>query len=329
MDFKALWVTEAQYGSYQREIITRNTRELVQNGVLIKVKYSSLNYKDALSSSGNKGITRRYPHTPGIDASGVVEQSDSPLFNAGDEVIVTGYDLGMNTCGGFGGYINVPYEWVVAKPIGLSLEESMILGTAGFTAALSVYHLVRCGQLPDQGPILVTGATGGVGSLAVALLTKLKFEVIASTGKPGQHEFLKKIGASTIIDRSEADDTSNKALLKPRWAGAIDTVGGNTLATALKACSEHGNVCTCGNVASPLLNTSVFPFILNGVNLLGVNSATTPMVLRKELWHKLAGEWKPANLQLFKQVTALDGLEDWIEKILKGNVTGRIVVKHE
>jgi acrylyl-CoA reductase (NADPH) len=326
--FKALWVTEGPDGSFRRKIIQRNSDELVQNGVLIKAEYSSLNYKDALSAIGNKGVTRRYPHTPGIDAAGIVVTSDSELFNRGDEVIVTGYDLGMNTSGGFGEYINVPAGWVVPRPMGLTPEETMIIGTAGFTAALSLFHLLRCGQLPENGPILVTGSTGGVGSLAVALLARQGFEVIASTGKSDQHEFLYRLGAKSIIDRSETDDLSNKALLKPRWAGAIDTVGGNTLATILKSCSEHGNVCACGNVGSPLLNTTVFPFILNGVNLLGINSATTPMKVRRDIWQKLGSEWKPDDIQKIKHLVTLQELDEWIQRILKGEVTGRVVVRH-
>ncbi|NVO18427.1 MAG: YhdH/YhfP family quinone oxidoreductase [Bacteroidetes bacterium] len=327
-EFRALWVSEDANGNFDRKIIVRKTTVLEEKGVLIKVSYSSLNYKDALSSTGNKGVTRRYPHTPGIDAAGTVEQSNSPDFKIGDPVIVTGYDLGMNTCGGFGGYINVPSGWVVPMPAGLSAEDSMTLGTAGFTAALAVHHLIRSGQKPDSGSILVTGASGGVGCLTVALLSVLGFEVIASTGKPGQHDLLKRLGAKTIIDRAEVDDKTNKALLKPRWSGAIDTAGGNILATVLKACAEHGNVASCGNVASPLLNTTVFPFILNGVNLLGVNSATTPMVLRKEIWLKLANEWKIPHLAAIRQVTSIDGLEDWIQRILKGEVAGRVVVRH-
>lgn len=327
-DFRALWVTEEQDGSFSRKIVLRNTDELVQNGVLIKVSHSSLNYKDALSASGNKGVTRRYPHTPGIDAAGIVESSESPLFIPGDEVIVTGYDLGMNTCGGFGEYINVPAEWVVNKRSGLSAEESMILGTAGFTAALSVHHLIRCGQKPGDGPILVTGATGGVGSMAIALLSKLKYEVIAASGKQDQTDYLISIGAKVVIDRSETNDLSNKALLKPRWAGAIDTVGGNTLATVLKACAPHGNVCSCGNVESPLLATTVFPFILNGINLLGVNSATTPMSLRRELWQKLSSEWKIKGLNDLMHTTSLEGIGEWIDTILHGKVIGRVVLRH-
>ena len=328
LPFKAFWITEETDGTFYHQIIKRNTDELPQNGVLIKVAYSSLNYKDALSASGNKGVTRHYPHTPGIDAAGIVVESNSTDFNPGDEVIVTGYDLGMNTMGGFGEYINVPADWVVPLPTGLSLKESMILGTAGFTAALSMHHLIRCGQKPEDGTLLVTGATGGVGSLSVSIASKLGFNVTASTGKSDKKEYLELLGANTIIDRGVVDDKSGKMLLRPQWAGAIDTVGGNTLATVLKSLKTHGNVACCGTVASPLLSTSVFPFILNGVNLLGVNSATTPMNLRKNLWAKLAGDWKPDFSSIEIDTIGLLDLQKNIEKILCGQITGRVVVEH-
>ncbi len=326
--FNAYWVTEEPDGTFRHQIIERNTDDLPQNGVLIKVSFSSLNYKDALSASGNKGVTRRYPHTPGIDAAGVVAESNSADFKPGDQVIVTGYDLGMNTMGGFGEYINVPAEWVIHLPEGISLKESMVLGTAGFTAALSLHHLLRCGQKPANGTILVTGATGGVGSLSVSIASKLGFEVTASTGKNEQKDYLINIGAKTIINRSEVDDQSGRMLLRPQWAGAIDTVGGNTLATILKSLKPHGNVACCGNVSSPLLNTSVFPFILNGVNLLGVNSATTPMPLRRSLWQKLAGEWKPESFLINAETVNLENIHSGIERILKGGITGRVVLEH-
>jgi putative YhdH/YhfP family quinone oxidoreductase len=326
--FSAYWITEESDGTFKSQVIQRNTGDLTQNGVLIKVAYSSLNYKDALSATGNKGVTRRYPHTPGIDAAGFVAESSSPDFKPGDQVIVTGYDLGMNTMGGFGEYINVLPEWVVPLPSGLSLKESMILGTAGFTAALSVHHLLRCGQKTSDGPLLITGATGGVGSLSVAIASKTGFDVTASTGKKDENEYLINIGAKTIIDRSAVDDHSGRMLLHPQWAGAIDTVGGNTLATILKSLKPHGNVACCGNVASPLLNTSVYPFILNGVNLLGINSATTPMQLRKTLWEKLAYEWKPDFQVLKTQTAGLDSIHKSIEKILEGGITGRVVLEH-
>lgn len=326
--FKTFWVTEESDGKFTNRIIQRYTDDLPKNGVLVKISYSSLNYKDALSATGNKGVTRRYPHTPGIDAAGTIVESKSDKFQPGDLVVITGYDLGMNTMGGFGEYINVPAEWVVPLPDGLSLKESMILGTAGFTAALSMHHLLRCGQKPEDGPLIVTGASGGVGSISVAIASKLGFNVTASSGKTDQHEYLKKLGARTIIGRSEVDDQSGRMLLRPQWAAAIDTVGGNTLATMLKSLKTHGNVASCGNVASPLLNTSVFPFILNGVNLLGVNSATTPMDLRLELWDNLANAWKPDFQYIETKIVGLNEIHLSIEKILKGGITGRVVLEH-
>jgi putative YhdH/YhfP family quinone oxidoreductase len=326
--FNAYWVTEQSDGSFKNQVIQRSTDDLPQNGVLIKVAYSSLNYKDALSATGNKGVTRRYPHTPGIDAAGTVVESISEKFQNGEQVIVTGYDLGMNTMGGFGEYINVPAEWVVPLPEGLSQKECMILGTAGFTAALSMHHLLRCGQKPEDGPLLVTGASGGVGSISVAIASKLSFNVTASSGKTDQHQYLQKLGAQTIIGRSDVDDQTGRMLLRPLWAAAIDTVGGNTLATILKSLKTHGNVASCGNVASPLLNTSVFPFILNGVNLLGVNSATTPMDLRLKLWDNLANAWKPDFQQIKTNIVGLDEIHLSIDKILKGEITGRVVLEH-
>ncbi len=210
--FKVFWVTEESDNSFKSQIIQRSTDDLPQNGVLIKVAYSSLNYKDALSATGNKGVTRRYPHTPGIDAAGIVVESNSDKFQPGDQVIVTGYDLGMNTAGGFGEYINVPAEWVVPLPDGLSLLESMIVGTAGFTAALSIHHLLRSGQKPEDGPLLVTGSSGGVGSFSVAIASKLGFNVTASSGKTDQHEYLKKLGAQAILGRSVRTHAASSAM---------------------------------------------------------------------------------------------------------------------
>ena len=326
--FKTFWVTEESDGSFKNQIIQRSTDDLTQNGVLVKVAYSSLNYKDALSATGNKGVTRHYPHTPGIDAAGTIVESNSDKFQPGDQVIITGYDLGMNTMGGFGEYINVPAEWVVPLPDSLSLKESMVLGTAGFTAALSIHHLLRCNQKPADGPLLVTGASGGVGSISVAIASKLGFDVTASSGKADQHEYLRILGAKTIISRTEVDDLSGRMLLRPQWAAAIDTVGGNTLSTILKSLKTHGNAASCGNVASPLLNTSVFPFILNGVNLLGVNSATTPLPLRLKLWQNLANKWKPDFQNINTQIVALNEIQLSIEKILKGEITGRVILEH-
>lgn len=329
MKYRSFVITEEPSGIFNRDIKTLDTADLSQNEVLIEVHFSSLNYKDALSASGNKGITRKYPHTPGIDAAGIVISDKTSHFTEGQKVIVTGYDLGMNTSGGFGQYISVPAAWVVPLPAGLTLQESMMLGTAGFTAALSLYHLLRCSQAPASGPVLVTGATGGLGSLAIMLLTQAGFEVIAASGKSDSYDYLLSLGASQILTREAVDDNSGKLLLRPRWAGAVDNVGGNILATVLKGCAEHGNIASCGNALSPELHTSVFPFILNGVTLIGINSATTPMNLRAAIWKKLSTEWKPAKLHSIIETIPLEKLDEKIDLMLSGKTRGRIVLEHK
>jgi acrylyl-CoA reductase (NADPH) len=329
MAFKALWVTENSQGKFERNIVERSIDDLPPGDVLVAVHYSSLNYKDAMSATGNKGITRKYPHTPGIDAAGVVELSRNPNFATGDEVIVTGYDLGMNTCGGYGQYIRVPAEWVVKKPEQLTLKEAMIIGTAGFTAASALYKLELMEQSPGRGPVVVTGATGGVGSLSVALLSKAGYEVIAITGKENGAEYLQHLGAAQVEKRDFVNDTSGKALLKPRWANAIDTVGGNTLVTLLKACKVDGCVVSTGLVSSPQLpNMTVYPFILNGVSLLGIGSAETAMTTRLAIWNKLATDWNiNEKLSVIAKEVDLEELNDtYIDMILEGKIMGRIVV---
>ncbi|BCX02128.1 MAG: quinone oxidoreductase [Candidatus Roseilinea sp.] len=324
----ALVVSERPEGGFERSVVVRWLADLPVNDVLIRVHYSSLNYKDALSAIGNRGVTRRYPHTPGIDAAGEVVESTSADFKPGDQVIVTGYDLGMNTPGGFGQYVRVPASWVVRKPEGLTLRESMMLGTAGFTAALSVYQLQRHAVTPEQGDVLVTGASGGVGCLAVAILSKLGYRVIAATGKADAGDWLKQLGAQEILSRDDVRDASGKALLKERWAGVVDAVGGEILATAIKATKRGGCVACCGNVASPELHITVYPFILRGVTLQGVDSAETPMPLRLQLWRTLAGEWKPlpAAFAAIAQTVKLDALSPMIDAILHGRIRGRVVV---
>jgi putative YhdH/YhfP family quinone oxidoreductase len=324
--FKAFVVNEENEKFIQR-IVERNLAELPSGDVLIEVKYSSLNYKDALSAAGNKGVTRKYPHTPGIDAAGIVTETLSNKFKEGDEVLVTGYDLGMNTSGGFAEYIRVPADWVVKLPTGLSLKESMILGTAGFTAGLAVYKLGQCSEEKIKGEVLVTGATGGVGSLAVTLLSKLGYYVTASTGKYDKTEYLKTIGAKKVVGRDEVDDKSGKALLNRRWKAAIDTVGGNILTTVIKQMDYRCSVASCGNTYSNELNTNVFPFILRGVNLLGINSAETPMALRQKIWAKLANDWKPDCLNEISTECSLEKLSEKIDVILQGEITGRVIVK--
>ena len=328
IQFNAMQIYEKENAVFERKIISRNTSDLPEGDVLIKVSYSSLNYKDALSSIGNKGVTRQYPHTPGIDAAGIVTESSSGLFKTGDEVIVTGYDLGMNTAGGFGEYIRVPADWVVPCPDSLSLKESMIYGTAGFTAALSVYKLIGSGVNPEDGEILVTGATGGVGCIAVPILKKLGYEVIAATGKIHEKELLQSIGAKDIIDRSELNDTSNRPMLKGRWAGVIDTVGGNTLSTALKMTKYSGSVTCCGNVSSHEFTSSIYPFILRGVSLFGIDSVQCPMDLRKDVWANLATSWKIDNINSNATEVYLEALNERIDLILAGKHVGRTIINH-
>ena len=325
--FNAMVVTETEDKEFKREVVERNIEELPEGEVLINVKYSSLNYKDALSSIGNRGVTRNYPHTPGIDAAGIVETSSVDEFEPGDQVIVTGYDFGMNTSGGFAEYIRVPAKWVIKLSSLLSLRESMIYGTAGFTAALSVYKLVESGIEPSHGEILVTGATGGVGSVAVALLSKLGYDVVAATGKQSESEMLLKLGAKAVRDRREIDDESGRPLLKGRWAGVIDTVGGNMLSTAIKSLNYGGIVTTCGNVAGADFSSSVYPFILRGVTLFGIDSVECPMPLRRKIWEKLSSEWKLYNLEAAVDEVGLDGLVNKIDSMLKGDHKGRTVVK--
>lgn len=324
--FRAFVVTEHPDGSFTRGIETRYVHDLPSGDVLIRVHYSSLNYKDALSAFGNKGVTKQYPHTPGIDAAGVVVQSSSPQFQQGDEVVVTGYDLGMNTSGGFGQFIRVPAGWVVPLPNGLSLRESMIYGTAGFTAGLCLRELLAAGITPEDGSILVTGATGGVGTVAISLLHKLGYSVTAVTGKTDATEYLKKTGASAVITREEATDISPKALLKPLWAGVIDSLGGNILSTALKSTKPNGTVVICGNAASAELNTTVFPFILRGINLIGVDSQNCAMNIRKEVWEKLAGIWKLESLDWITTEIPLEELNTQIDQMKEGRMKGRVVV---
>lgn len=329
MPFKALWITENGDGKFERNIVERSIDDLPPGEILISVHYSSLNYKDAMSATGNKGITRKYPHTPGIDAAGVVELSRNSNFAVGDEVIVTGYDLGMNTCGGFGGFIRVPAEWVVKKPEPFTLKECMIIGTAGFTAATALYKIELMMQSPERGPVVVTGATGGVGSLSVALLAKAGYEVIAVSGKANALEYLQHLGAARMENRDFVNDTSGKLLLKPRWANAIDTVGGNTLLTLLKGCMVDGCVVSTGLVSSPILkDMTVYPFILNGVSLLGVGSAETAMTMRLAIWNKLATDWNIRDkLSVIAKEVSLDELSNtYIDMILQGKTMGRIVI---
>lgn len=311
-----------------RFIQERTVDDLPEGDVLIRVKYSSLNYKDALSATCNPGVTRNFPHTPGIDAAGLVEESSCAEFKKGDAVIVTSYDLGMNTSGGFGQYVRVPAEWIVRLPKGLSLKESMIIGTAGFTAGMSVHEIAGSVATQD-GDILVTGASGGVGSLSVAILAKLGYSVVAVSGKPDSTAFLKMLGAKEVISRHAVTDDSGKPLLKSHWAGVIDTVGGDILAGVIKAVDVGGTITCCGNVAGPQLSLTVFPFIIRGVRLVGINSQSCPMVHRLKVWEHLAKDWKiNFRKELYQEIT-LEQLDENIDRILAGGQTGRVLVNLE
>lgn len=324
--YRALRVSE-NAGQYIQEICDCPWDTLPEHPITVRVHSAALNYKDALSASGHKGVTRHYPHTPGIDAAGIVEASEDPSIPVGRPVIVTSYDLGMNTPGGLAEYIRVPAEWIVPLPEGLSLEESMIMGTGGLTAAMALHKLQHNGVHPNSGPVVVTGASGGVGSMAVSILAQADYEVWAVTGSPEAHAWLQELGASQCLSREELQDESGRPLLRPRWAGAIDTVGGQTLSNLLKATQKEGVVAACGLVQSPELALTVYPFILNGIHLVGIDSAEYPMPLRQKLWQKLAQEWKPPGLQQLKQCLNLEDVPEALQRMLQGQTRGRLIVK--
>jgi len=325
MKYLAYYVEEND-GEFSSSISELELQKPEDGFVQIEVSHSSLNYKDALSASGNKGVTRNYPFVPGIDAAGTIADANSSQFTDGDEVIVTGYDMGMNTPGGFGEYINVPAEWVVKKPANLSSLEAMAIGTAGITAAasaLKIYDSSKASELP----VLVSGATGGVGSVGVMLMSKLGKEVSALTGKSSSTDFLKSIGADNIIMRDEYLEAPAKALERPLFASAIDTVGGNVLSKMLPQISPHGVVACCGNVAGIEVNTTVFPFILRGITLAGVDSAESPIEFKTSIWNKFADEWK-LDLSSMIKVVSKESLQQEIDLILQGGQQGRVVLTH-
>ncbi len=323
--FKAFQVDKTDDGVSQ-SIVERSTDELPAGELLVQVHYSSLNYKDSMSAKGLPGVTRNYPHTPGIDAAGTVAESAHSGFAEGDEVIVIGFDLGMNTAGGFGQYIRVPAGWAVKLPAGLSLKESMILGTAGFTAALCIEKLHKMDAAPADGLVLVTGATGGVGSVAVALLAKLGYEVVASTGTMEEESYLTMLGAASVIDRSQLAEASNRPLLPGSWSHAVDTVGGDILANVIKSLNYGGSVSACGLVASANYSATVLPYLLRGVNLLGIDSVELPIDRKEMTWNSLASRWKLDNLEAMCTEVGLDGLSKSIDQIFAGQTVGRILV---
>lgn len=326
LTYKALRIEE-ENGTYVSQIKDMQTTPLNDGEVLIKVEFSSLNYKDALSTIGNKGVTKNYPHTPGIDAAGVVHSSQSKFYKPGDPVIVTSYELGMNHPGGFAEFIKVPESWVVPMPEKLNARKAMIYGTAGFTAALSVYRLLNNGQKPEMGPVVVTGALGGVGNIACRILNKLGFEVIAANYELASESDIRKIGADSQIDRSLSDDNSGRPMLKTQWAGAVDVVGGNTLTTMLKGCMPLGNVTTCGNIGSGELEMTVYPFILRGVSLLGIDSQNCPMEIRQKVWNLLSDSWSVEFDENLVKETSLEKIQTHIDLMLEKKSKGRVIVK--
>ena len=323
---KCMLVTKNEHGEVTRALTELPREDLPPGDVLIRVRYSSLNYKDALAAQGHPGVAARLPHIPGIDAAGVVAESTHTSIAAGDEVLVTGYDLGAAHWGGWSEYIRVPGDWVVPLPPGLSLLDAMTLGTAGFTAAQCVQSLKHHGVMPDEGPVVVTGATGGVGSIAVTLLGHLGYQVTAISGKQDRIEWLRQLGANEILGREAVDDTSTKPLLPARWQGAVDTVGGNTLATMLRSLKHRGCVAACGLVAGADLPLTVYPFILRGATLDGIDSAQCPRASRERIWELLSGDWRLPHLDRIRTLISFEELEHNINEILAGRNVGRIVL---
>ena len=298
-----------------------------ENEVLIKASYSSVNFKDALSSVGNPGVTRNFPHVTGIDVAGIIEESNSSDFVKGDEVLVTGYDMGMNSDGGHQSFVKVPASWVVKKPSDITDKEIMIYGTAGLTAGLSVNELLNNGVTPESGEILVTGATGGVGSIAVSILNKLGFDVVAISGKEDKIPFLKELGAKEVILRKDFDVENKKTMVRERFAGVVDTVGGNILAEALKALKYDGVATCCGLTSSFKLNTNVFPFILRGARLIGIDSVECKIEKKLAVWNKLANEFKIDSLTELTNEISLKDLPEAYQTLIDGKAVGRYLVK--
>ena len=322
--FKAFTVFENEDGSFKSEIISKSVDDLPPGDVLVRVDFSSLNYKDALSATGNKGVTKKYPHTPGIDAVGTVEDTSHYSFKIGDQVIVSGYDMGQNTAGGFGEYIRVPREWVALMPEGLTKKESIILGTAGMTAGLSLRELQKKNGIEGKLAV-VTGATGGVGCLAVKLLSQLGADVTAVTGKVDSEDFLKSIGAVEVINREQLAENFHQPLASGKWDIGVDVVGGEMLAGLMTCLKLGGSVACCGLVGGSTIETTIFPYILRGNSLIGIDSGNIPISEKEEIWMLFANEWKIELNDLSRTIT-LNELDQEIESILKGGQGGRVIV---
>ncbi|MGO4548397.1 oxidoreductase [Paenibacillus sp. 2TAB23] len=324
--FKALVLDQID-GKVAAGIKRLEVKDLPEGELLIQVAYSSVNYKDALAYMAGGGVVKSYPFVPGIDLAGTIVASEDDEFRPGEQIIVTGYGLGVSHYGGYSEYARVPAEWAVKLPGNLSMKEAMILGTAGFTAGLSVYELQQNGIRPEDGPILVTGATGGVGSVAAAIAAKLGYEVAASTGKADKGGYLQELGVKHILTREELGAGAKRALDKQRWAGAIDCVGGETLAVLLSQMKYGGVVAASGLTGGSGLPATVFPFIIRAVRLIGIDSVMTAMDKRRKVWELLAGEYKPSVLgELFTEI-GLEQVNAHVDALLAGKSSGRVIIK--
>jgi acrylyl-CoA reductase (NADPH) len=325
-DFMALVVNKSET-DFTLGIKNVSFNELPAGEVLIKVAYSSINYKDGLASIPDGKIVRSYPFVPGIDLAGVVVSSEDPRYKEGDQVIATSYEIGVSHYGGYSEYARIPADWIVPLPENLSLKEAMIYGTAGLTAALSVQRLEENGLTPEKGKVLVTGATGGVGSIAVAILAKRGYDVVASTGKSSERDYLHKLGAKEVVSREEVYNGKIKALDKQLWAGCVDPVGGESLAAVLSKILYNGSVAVSGLTGGGNVPATVFPFILRGINLLGIDSVYCPMDVRKPLWERMATDFKPEVLNSISKEISLEELPQTLPLILQGQARGRFIVK--
>lgn len=323
--FKAIRIDKADKGT-TAALTQFDEAELMEGDVTVRVEWSTLNYKDGLALTGKAPVVRRFPMIAGIDFAGTVEQSAHPQWKAGDKVVCTGWGMGETHLGAFAEKARVKGDWLVALPQGLSARDAMAIGTAGFTAMLSVLALEKHGLSPKSGPVVVTGAAGGVGSVATAVLSKLGYHVIASTGRASEADYLKEIGAAEVIDRNELSGAA-KPIAKERWAGGVDSVGSTTLANLLSMTKYGGAIAACGLAAGMDLPSSVAPFILRGVCLLGIDSVMCPIEPRKAAWQRLASDLDRTKLSEITHEISLDEVPDWGAKILAGQVRGRIVVK--
>ena len=319
-------VTKNEAGEINSSIDQQPVSALESGEVLVRVSHSSLNYKDAMAATGHRGIVKSFPHVPGIDAVGTVVDLQDDRFSLGDTVIATGHELGVERWGGWSTLLKCPGEWLVPLPDGLTTEESMLLGTAGFTAAQCVQSLIDHQIDTERGKILVTGATGGVGSLSVMLLSQLGYHVVAITGKTDRHDWLSDIGASEVVGRDVLAEEKPRPLHTAQFAGAIDTVGGPMLASLLKYISHRGCVACCGVAGGAEVATTVYPFILRGVTLSGIDSAWCPDDLRAKIWKKLATNWKLTRLEKLRQEATLQTISTHVDKMLQGQESGRVLI---